>query len=390
MTSVISWSASSCQGCIKCLKACPVEAISIVNRKVQIDEDKCIHCDTCMRTCPSHVLRVNGCHISDTLGEHEYNVVLIPTSILSEMKSFTEFQQVCLAIKKLGFDEVAEYSDIEGYLYHQALVDSSKQEGTWLTSFCPTINQLIEKHYPTLFEQMLPYEYPVEVAAKLIRKRYVDKSVGIYSLCECVGKMLLAKKPFGNTESNIDYALSISHIFPKINHLKNEDTLDIDINKYGVKSVVSQTYSDHHKSLVKIDGLNQAKHFLNLLEFDNLENVDLGALYACYEGCIGGYYLWSNPYDGGYHLKNMMDNYQQDIAHLNKEDYLLDRELDLKDQKSMKERIAWAKRINAILDTLPQFDCGACGFANCRSLAENVEKGLVSVDTCRVRKGGQS
>ena len=37
-------------------------------------------------------------------------------------------------------------------------------------------------------------------------------------LCECVGKLSLAKHPFGNEESNIDYALSISKLFPQINH----------------------------------------------------------------------------------------------------------------------------------------------------------------------------
>ncbi|WRK54044.1 [Fe-Fe] hydrogenase large subunit C-terminal domain-containing protein [Coprobacillaceae bacterium CR2/5/TPMF4] len=39
-----------------------------------------------------------------------------------------------------------------------------------LTSFCPTINKLIENEYPTLIDHLLPYDYPVEIAAKRLKK----------------------------------------------------------------------------------------------------------------------------------------------------------------------------------------------------------------------------
>lgn len=386
MKPVIKCLADQCEHCIKCLKVCPNDAISIVNKKVHIDENQCIHCDVCVKECPSRVLKVHGVHMNDTLHEHDFNVILIPTSLLSDMKSYDEFQCVCQAILRLGFDAIEQYSDIEGYLYKKAIQESHEKTGIWLTSFCPTINMLIEKNYPTLYSRILPYDYPVEVAAKRIREKYKDRHVGIYSLCECIGKMTLAKEPFGNMKSQIDYAMSISHIFPKMNQYKDKKQYPIDMNKYGVKSNVEDLFGNRSLSVVRVEGLNQSKSLLELLEFDRIQHVDLVAMYACYQGCIGGYYLWSNPFEGCYNIESMMDDYQGEIADLKDEDYRIDRTLDHRDMKSMKERMAWFSKVNEILESLPQFDCGACGFANCRSLAQSIADGNVHIQMCRVRK----
>jgi Iron only hydrogenase large subunit, C-terminal domain len=378
---------TKCLHCIKCLKSCPTDAISIVNHQVNVNEDLCIYCDVCIKECSSRILKVENVHMSETLSLHDYNVALIPTSLLSDMKSYEEFQKTCHAILQLGFDEVVQYSDIEGYLYKRAIEESHEKEGIWLTSFCPTINRLIEKKYPTLYERILPYDYPVEVAARKVRQRLINKNVGIYSLCECVGKMTLAKYPFDNKESAIDYAMSISHIFPKINKLKDQRLYPIQMNRYGVKSNVEDLFGNRSLSVVRVEGLNQTKSLLELLEFEDIQHVDLIAMFACYQGCIGGYYLWSNPFEGCYNIESMMDDYQGEIAKLSKEDYMIKREFNTLEKHSIQERMKWFSMINEILEKLPQFDCGACGFASCRHLAQSIVDGNSDISVCRVKKG---
>ena len=41
-----------CTGQKKCVEVCPVDAISMVNEKAQIDPDTCIECGACMEECP--------------------------------------------------------------------------------------------------------------------------------------------------------------------------------------------------------------------------------------------------------------------------------------------------------------------------------------------------
>ena len=298
MKPVISYLGNSCKKCIKCVKSCPTDAISIVNEQVIIDKDKCINCDICIQACDQKVLRVKHVDLQKALKKHDYNIALISTAILSDLKTYEEIKNIAHAIKKFGFDEVVQYSDIEGILYKQALRDSVGKHKVMLTSFCPTINKLIKNDYPTLIDHLLPYDYPVEIAAKKLKAKYKDKNIGIYSLCECVGKLTLAKKPFDNNESNIDYAFSISQMFPQINKLKDDQQENIEMNKYGVKSIVSDLYGNRDLSVISVEGLPQIKKALDLIEFDQLKHVDLIALFNCFQGCIGGYYLWSNPLQG--------------------------------------------------------------------------------------------
>ena len=43
-----------CKGCKKCIisKNCPMNACEVVDKKLKIDEDKCIHCGRCDKKCP--------------------------------------------------------------------------------------------------------------------------------------------------------------------------------------------------------------------------------------------------------------------------------------------------------------------------------------------------
>ena len=56
MKQVISYLGSGCKNCIKCVKSCPMDAISIVNEQLIIDEDKFFNCDICILACDKKVL----------------------------------------------------------------------------------------------------------------------------------------------------------------------------------------------------------------------------------------------------------------------------------------------------------------------------------------------
>jgi len=45
-----------CFGLGSCVKACPADAISLVDGVAVVDEEKCISCEQCVRICPQHII----------------------------------------------------------------------------------------------------------------------------------------------------------------------------------------------------------------------------------------------------------------------------------------------------------------------------------------------
>jgi len=68
---VLALNATNCNGCSKCVDACPVEALSLVSandpkmkrRKVaRLSEDLCLGCGVCVGTCPKDCVRLEPRH----------------------------------------------------------------------------------------------------------------------------------------------------------------------------------------------------------------------------------------------------------------------------------------------------------------------------------------
>ena len=54
MSSIIKLNEGNCQNCYKCIRHCPIKAISFSGGKVQIIEDECVLCGTCVDVCPQN------------------------------------------------------------------------------------------------------------------------------------------------------------------------------------------------------------------------------------------------------------------------------------------------------------------------------------------------
>lgn len=58
---------STCTLCVKCRDVCPPDVIKIINKKIHIDQDGCIHCFCCVEMCPEGSMQVHRSFLSKLL-----------------------------------------------------------------------------------------------------------------------------------------------------------------------------------------------------------------------------------------------------------------------------------------------------------------------------------
>ncbi|HHV94417.1 MAG TPA: histidine kinase, partial [Firmicutes bacterium] len=140
---------TECRDCYKCVRGCPVKAIRVNTGHAQIWEEQCILDGHCIGICPRQAKRVR-----DDLptvqalltGEEAVAVSLAPSYVCA----FDLPDPGCLvtALRKLGFKYVSETAvgaDLVAVAHAAYLRERPKKEPR-ITSSCPTIVNLIEKH----------------------------------------------------------------------------------------------------------------------------------------------------------------------------------------------------------------------------------------------------
>ena len=64
---------ANCKNCYKCIRHCPVKAISFHDGQAHIEQSECLYCGSCYETCPSHakVIRDDKPRLDELLKEGE-------------------------------------------------------------------------------------------------------------------------------------------------------------------------------------------------------------------------------------------------------------------------------------------------------------------------------
>lgn len=388
-----------CVKCLKCMKGCPIDAIHFIDGKAVIQAETCIDCGRCMDVC-THNGIFSLTSSLDATKSYRYNIVLVPSAYYSQFPSVEEISKSFRALQMLGFDEVIDLTPF-GASVMDATVKHVEDNvfSTSISSHCPVITRLIKRRYPTLLSSIVPINYASEVAAKQERKRIMEEQnlakedIGIFLLCECAGKIGLAKYPLNNLKYEVDHAISISSIAALLRRTMSSlqpgpYSQPLAFSKHGllyaVKDGIRRILKDY--SVINIDGIEKAIDVLELAEFDRLEGIRFITMSSCYNGCVGGNFLWTNPFTGRIQIEKFIQ--QSEVWDSGLQEEALAREVvntQNSDERTMKEKLAWYEKIEKIYEKLPGIDCGACGFPSCRHMAEEIALGHRNLSNCRIK-----
>lgn len=230
-----------CRGCLahRCIQVCPRNAISTINGKAYIDQDKCVQCGKCKEACPynaiSDVMRpckkacgskaievkedkkvginrdkcsscgacvykcpfgavidrseivpiVKALEKSKTEGGSKVYAVIAP-AISTQYNA--QIGQIVSAIKKMGFQDVIEAAlgaDMVAYYEALEFVDrvGNNEEPCMMTSCCPAFVAHVKKNYPDLAKHISTMVSPMVAVSRFIKKSHPDAVVVFIGPC---------------------------------------------------------------------------------------------------------------------------------------------------------------------------------------------------------------
>jgi hypothetical protein len=392
---------------MNCLRACPVEAVRVRNRKARMLEDRCIDCGECLKVCKSGAIipLTNTFH---EFSRFKYTVAIPSIALYSQFGIKVKPKTILAALKIIGFDEVIDITKaclsvakgLENY------ISNYSGERPLLSSFCSTCVKLIQTKYPELIKNLVPIISPIELAVINVKKNIskrtglTEAEIGVIYITPCPSKMIQISQKQG-LYAEYDGVLPINDIYNTlyavIHQIMKKGEPDIgyfNIEGFGLNYVHLGgllTMIDNENSIA-VAGITDVVKILEDIEKGKLRHVDFVELHACPEACLGGSMVVDNIYLARTKIIRLIDEigskrpsvgWKDDYAGINlfytniyEPMYSISSEIDIG------KAILKVSERQEILSRLPKINCAACGSPSCESFADDLVNGEVTHEDC--------
>ncbi len=174
-----------CRRCYSCVRTCPVKAIKVDQGFAQIIYDRCIGCGNCL-SCPQNakVIVDRMVRTQELLASGAPVVAVLGCSFPAFFHSITPGQLVS-ALKNLGFLEVHEGAYGASMIADQYRQTIAGAQLPVLSSHCPAVVDLIERHFPKLLPNLIGIVSPMIAMGRFI-KGILGEDTKIVYLSTCI------------------------------------------------------------------------------------------------------------------------------------------------------------------------------------------------------------
>jgi len=408
--SVIKIDKNKCKACYSCVRACPVKALHVHGNTVfpDIEERKCIQCGTCIRTCAYEAITYldSKTNVKQLLNSKEKVVAICAPSIAGEFDDITDYRKFVKMIRTLGFSYVMEMAfgvDIIAEKYRKFTHDEFNGKH-YITSCCHAIVNLIEKFYPELIGNLVPYVSPVAACAIVARKVY-GNNLKVVHITPCVA----AKKEIDRNAdlAKIDEVLTFTELRALFDEFKISETFseysdfDEPLGYKGGMYPISQGFLEAtsldisllKENTITVEGKSSVFAVNQFLKHNNIINHNFNIFFC--EGCIMG----PGTSKGGEKYKRyalVKDYINRRLANFDvgKWQSYMDIHSDYEELKTaftdkkyelpLPDEFAIKIALNRITkrNNNKEVNCGACGFDTCKNLALAIAQNSAIPEMC--------
>ncbi len=392
---------ASCKGCTTCIKLCPTGAIRVRGGKAKIIKERCIDCGECIRVCPYHAKKAITDNL-EMLNNFKYKVALPAPSLYGQFDKDYSVDTILTGLLEIGFDDVYEVAGAAEMVSEASrfLFSTGELEKPVISSACPVIIRLIAAKFPDLLNNIIPIKAPVDIAAKLARKKAMEKTglsseeIGVFFISPCPAKATTVKSPIGIEKSDIDGVFAMKDVCLKVAHIISKITNPLPLSSAGYEGIGWARSGGEAEALSKdnyiaADGIENCTKLLEAIEDGRMNMIDFVELGACNGGCVGGVLTVENPYISKTRIQRIIKNTPQregDLNGITTDDLIWDAPVVSRPIMNLDSNILEAmkkmEKMEQIYNSLPQIDCGACGSPSCKSLSEDIVRGFADETDC--------
>ena len=390
-----------CRKCYSCVRSCPVKAIKVEKTYTEIIFERCIGCGNCLANCPQKAKVITDkVGLTEKLLDGSQKVVAVLGCSFPAYFHYLHPEQLVSALKKLGFSEVHEGSagaEMIGYSYAAAIEKSS---APLISSHCPAVVDLIERHYPELIGRLTTVVSPMIAIGRYLKMVHGSDLKVIY-ISSCVaGKFETQSQESSPVDLVLTYK-ELDAIFKSrgIAAAALQETAFDGIEPHlgrlfpisgGTFKAFSIMTDPLDTEIVTAEGEVNVMGIINDLAAGRI-SPRIADLRFCYDGCIGG--PGRNSELTGLYKRNLVishfrkgaayrtaPQYQQHTERPDLSRRFTDRYIGLPAPKTDDVR----KILHAAgkFTRRDELNCRACGYRSCREYAVAVFQGLADLEMC--------
>ena len=313
-----------CIKCGKCAKACPYNAIIHLERpcaaacgmdaivsdehgRAVINQDKCVACGQCLVSCPFGAIVDKGqiFQVIQSILQGDKVIAIVAPAFIGQFgKIFTPGKFVT-AMKLLGFARVVEVAVGADMCTIEEAKDFLEKvparQDYMATSCCPAWHAMIQKLYPSEFQNISMTLTPMVYTARLMKKQYPGCKVVFVG--PCAAKKLEAIR--ADIRSDVDFVLTFEELqgMFEAKEIDFADLPEADVLNEGtaagrgfavaggvaqaVENLVHETHPDLEIKTARAEGLRDCRKLMAMAKAGKYKGYLLEGM-ACPGGCIAG------------------------------------------------------------------------------------------------------
>ncbi|MGD0999897.1 MAG: [Fe-Fe] hydrogenase large subunit C-terminal domain-containing protein [Candidatus Brocadiia bacterium] len=386
---VVEIVSKTCRDCYRCLRKCPVHAITVQEGHARVVAERCLYCGQCVRECPRRAIRVRGgvAAVKEMIASG--TPVIASVALMESARIRPVVAEMMPALLRLGFagaEATTRALRVVWSRYRQI----ARERGSYvIASGCPSVVALVERYHPEALASLAPIVSHAEAHARMIKARARSRGLGEVKVVhigpEPASKGELLHSPGGDA---LDAAITF-HEFRQWRAHEEAPAPRADAEAAPRKPKRALRMDDAGpplewvRDILPVYGVDECVEFLKSSR--RIAPGTVVEMATCRYGCaIGSPRLLARVPEASAFLypkdSPLAPDGIEEGADLDLSRTFVNRHTTR--PQPTEEQIAKTLARIGVASREDELNCGACGYDRCRELAAAVFDGMAEVEMC--------